>query len=569
MANLQRILKRQPGVEEAEIEAVRSRVLVRLAAMSRGGAESPEDAPAPEPPLVDGSEEPIATVIPPPTDAARFDPSAVPVVPDAPSPTVTISPLLDDTEESGAAVAPPTSGRAPAETDAPAPRLVSFARPANVAHSMKAPEDDGWDEDRSTAPAVARAAVATDAPVIRVRPPARPLAATRKARPAVTEAIPDPPAIEAVPPAETSAAEESTVIEADPPAEALTVLEATVIEAGPPAQAVLFAIDEDTILTVEAVGPAVIEADPPSEPSGPAVAERPSVQAQSEVAPRPGPRRPARSSRATAAGPARSTGDRGTTPPSPTRPGPTDATAYCPYCATVLEPPPDTTRRCSRCHQRIVVRRLETRMVYLAEAAVPVFEAERRRAANAERWGRERDRWLDLAREAGASADRVTHSAKEPPSEAGVVASRALYMSTVDRSFRVARSDRRWEEAASSRYEQALALYRIAGSPATPSDAVVKLHREGLAAALHGIGEVAKDAELRGAPCCEACGTDQGRIVRIVDELRAPSLPHKGCPRGLCRCRWLITARDQAFLSEFLRRQARANRRLSALPPED
>jgi hypothetical protein len=242
-----------------------------------------------------------------------------------------------------------------------------------------------------------------------------------------------------------------------------------------------------------------------------------------------------------------------------------EATACCPYCAILLQPPPETDDRCPRCRQPIIVRYVGARVALLAEAVLPFFEAER---LNEERWARERDRWLELARECGADDDQVPHLAEELISEADVAAARAWYLSSVDRAFRVAESDRRWEEAARIRYDQAGVLSQIAGSPDSPSDEVVGLHRDGLAADLQAIGEVARDAEVRGESCCEACRVDDRRVVQIAEELASPTLPHEGCPDGLCRCRWFLTARDQELLAALLRRQMGADRRTAA-PPEE
>ena len=50
------------------------------------------------------------------------------------------------------------------------------------------------------------------------------------------------------------------------------------------------------------------------------------------------------------------------------------------------------------------------------------------------------------------------------------------------------------------------------------------------------------------ATCCDVCRSDDGRICRISQELLVPRLPHPGCPKGLCKCRWDLTARDRAIL---------------------
>jgi hypothetical protein len=88
-----------------------------------------------------------------------------------------------------------------------------------------------------------------------------------------------------------------------------------------------------------------------------------------------------------------------------------------------------------------------------------------------------------------------------------------------------------------------------------PQADVVALYREGVAAVLRGVAEIARDAELVSARCCDACRADDGIIVRISAELRAPRLPHADCPKGLCRCDWDLPARHRQTLRRYLRRK--------------
>ena len=120
-------------------------------------------------------------------------------------------------------------------------------------------------------------------------------------------------------------------------------------------------------------------------------------------------------------------------------------------------------------------------------------------------------------------------------------------MTTVERSFRSAKADNRWEDASRLRREQAMALFRLAGSPAMPPEAFVELQRSGAIAALRGIAEISTEARLVSADCCDVCRADDGRIFRIAQELRMPRLPHQGCATGLCRCRWTLPPRDRPF----------------------
>jgi hypothetical protein len=244
------------------------------------------------------------------------------------------------------------------------------------------------------------------------------------------------------------------------------------------------------------------------------------------------------------------------------------APAFCPYCALLLQPAPASSHRCVRCRQRIIVKHIEGRAVYLTEAAVPVFVAERRRIAASGRLTRERERWLRLAAAAGAPVQSQARLAAARLSEGVVAAARTLYLTTVDRAFRAAKRDHDWEAASRIRREKATVLYRVAGSPLPPPADLVATFREGVVAELRGIAEISREAELVSASCCDVCRADDRLISRISHELRVPRLPHDGCPRGLCRCRWELAERDRTTMRRYLRRRPRAESRGSPGEPE-
>jgi hypothetical protein len=212
--------------------------------------------------------------------------------------------------------------------------------------------------------------------------------------------------------------------------------------------------------------------------------------------------------------------------------------AACPYCALLLDPPPERPRLCPRCRRKIIVRRVDGRHVFLTEEAVEVFEAERQRETNAHTWTTERGRWLALARGVSAPLDRVTRLASAPPSEANLLASKELYVTAADRAVKTARHEKHWDEVARIRREQAAAMYRAAGSTVPPPDDVVELHREWSAAALRSHRSFGAQVELVAAGCCATCKRDDGKAFRIDAELKTPRLPHSGCPRGICQCDW-------------------------------
>ncbi len=210
----------------------------------------------------------------------------------------------------------------------------------------------------------------------------------------------------------------------------------------------------------------------------------------------------------------------------------------CPNCGVAIDPPPEHTRRCPRCRRQIVVRHSEGRAIYLTEAAVEVFEAERHHDIDQQRWARERGTWLQLAQRVGAPADRRRRLTDAALTAASVRTSKALYLVSAERAVRAARRDKRWAEVAQIRRRQAAALHEEAGGSLPPSDEIVALYREGVAATLRKLAQVSRDAELVGAACCQACRADNEHIFRIAAELRTPRLPHAGCPRGLCKCDW-------------------------------
>ena len=222
------------------------------------------------------------------------------------------------------------------------------------------------------------------------------------------------------------------------------------------------------------------------------------------------------------------------TPAAPKR----DLPASCPYCAVLLDPPPERGRLCPRCRRRIVVRRVNGRRVLLTEEALNVFDAQRDRDSKEHTWTGERAQWLALAKGVSAPENRIARLAAAPPSDAVVEASKELYLAAAERAVRTAKRDKRWDHVARIRRTQAAALYSACGSAVPPPDDLVALHREWSAAALHSIARFGKNAELVTEGCCAICRKDDGRAFRIAAELRTPRLPHAGCPKGLCPCDW-------------------------------
>jgi hypothetical protein len=187
-----------------------------------------------------------------------------------------------------------------------------------------------------------------------------------------------------------------------------------------------------------------------------------------------------------------------------------------------------------------VVRRTGGRTVYLTEAAVEVFEAERRREAEEAAWESARTRWLRLAREVGAPEEKRRRIASRPSSVDAVDRARTLYLATSSRAIRAAVRARDWVAAGRLGRDQAAALHREAGAGPDLADDVRAIHAEAMRAFLHALDGTGGRAEIVGGRCCAACRRDDGKVFPIADELAGARLPHQGCPRGLCPCEWWV-----------------------------
>jgi hypothetical protein len=224
---------------------------------------------------------------------------------------------------------------------------------------------------------------------------------------------------------------------------------------------------------------------------------------------------------------------------------PARADVSCPSCAALLEPPPIRSRRCPVCRQPIVVRQVNGRRAYMTEAALAVFEAQRRREAEVRAWTSALQLWLELAISVGLSSASREKLARAAPSAAAVEAARDAYLAAADQAVRRARRDRRWADVGRIRRAEAAAVFVAAGSPVPPPDDIVQLHREGMVAVLRELAVHTREAELVGARCCKTCRSDDGKVFTISEELREPRLPHPGCPKGICECDWWIAFPDR------------------------
>jgi hypothetical protein len=251
--------------------------------------------------------------------------------------------------------------------------------------------------------------------------------------------------------------------------------------------------------------------------------------------------------------------------PTPAKAVRRPAAAACPYCAVLLDPPPERGRLCPRCRRPIVVRRVDGRRVLLTRDAVEVFTEERSRQVHEHELISARRHWLALAAGVSAPEKRVARLESSLPSSAVVVSSRELYLRSAEQAVRAAKREKRWREVARVRHEQAAVLYREAGTPKPPPDDILALHRAWSDAALRALVGFGPMAELVSSGCCRICNKDDERQFRIAAELKEQRLPHAGCPKGLCGCDWAPLPRHAARSRRVPKRPARP---AQPTPPE-
>ncbi len=459
-----------------------------------------------------------------------------PVKPATPKPATAGPPVPASVKPATASVRPATVP-APVKAGgsaAPAARRPTAGPPAPARVRPATPKP-------ATVAGLATAKAASVKPATAAAPTPAPVKAGGSAAPAARRPTAGPP-VPAAASANTAGPASAPVAAADP---AAPVPAAASANTAGPASAPVAAADPTAPVPVSA----------PVKAAGPAApaARRPAA---------PAARRPMAGPPAPTSAPVKAAGPTARVPAS--APAAVVVAAACPYCALLLQPPPTSSRRCPRCRQQIVVKHIDGRTAYLTEAAIAIFEAERRKESDVGRLTRERERWLKLAVAAGAPAQRASRLGAARLSQEVVDESRQLYLGTVDRTFAAAKRDRRWEEAARIRREQAIALHRLAGSPQPPPDDLLAIYQEGVAAELRGLAEIVRDAELVSAMCCDPCRADNGRIAQITKELAAPQMPHQGCPKVFCRCTWDLATRDRELVLRYLRRRPRPAARSAA-----
>ena len=235
------------------------------------------------------------------------------------------------------------------------------------------------------------------------------------------------------------------------------------------------------------------------------------------------------------------------------------AQASCPYCAQLLVPAPTTHKRCPRCRQRVMVRRVDDRVAFLTEAVGRGLRggaAARRREPALDRAPQP---WIRLAEAADAPAGQ----GREGQRELATPESRLRRAIRVLRRRRPRREGRR-APSTTGRLPSASGAPRRSPCSKAGRLADPAAGRRGRAAPGRGGDRAARDpgarqgGRARRRAVLPAVRRRPGHIYRINAELHEARLPHADCPSGLCACRWRLSDRDRANLERLLRGGARA-----------
>jgi hypothetical protein len=217
------------------------------------------------------------------------------------------------------------------------------------------------------------------------------------------------------------------------------------------------------------------------------------------------------------------------------------ANTACPYCETVLDPPPKAKKKCPACRQTIYVRVGPDAMVYLLrDIDRPALERAWAEFGLEQDWRR---RALELVDEAILARTESEMRAKDPR-----CTNRDLYWAVATRDVREGMRTGNWPAVKAAYVGMALAAWDEAESDAGIDGST----RPGSRSRARRLMREARVAELRAltspagvtavtvvARCCPACDRGADLPRRLAEERTYPVLPHSNCQRGLCRCEYL------------------------------
>ncbi len=205
----------------------------------------------------------------------------------------------------------------------------------------------------------------------------------------------------------------------------------------------------------------------------------------------------------------------------------------CPYCGTIINPPPARSRKCPHCRERIVVRtrRSDGVKLLLTEAAGKEFDKQRKAEVA-------RNEGIRRSQNIGASIEDFERTEKELTGKWGFAPPRDVFWALANEAVLDAAKKGTAHHLSMVYWEMARLLYDE-GNPRHPH---IEMARRASRASIQAYAErgIGGGKVEVLATCCQVCDVDNGREYTIAQAIEVLPIPHEACENnGWCRCTWL------------------------------
>ena len=205
----------------------------------------------------------------------------------------------------------------------------------------------------------------------------------------------------------------------------------------------------------------------------------------------------------------------------------------CPYCGTVLDTPPKSSRKCPACRDKMVVRtrRSDGAKLYLTENDAKVFDAERKADAF-------RNKAIRAAADIGMDQTAFERTEKELLAKSPGYGPGDVFWALANKLLANQMRSGDWHGLSMTYFHQALWLHnegrpyarlKVEAQKALAQSYVARLDRQ----------ELQIDAR-----CCPNCNKFNGRIYPIERAINEWPVPVDECTNGWCLCTWLPVSLD-------------------------
>jgi DNA-directed RNA polymerase subunit RPC12/RpoP len=205
------------------------------------------------------------------------------------------------------------------------------------------------------------------------------------------------------------------------------------------------------------------------------------------------------------------------------------ARVACPNCALILDPPPERTRKCPHCGQKIVLltRLSDDAKLYLNEADARAFDSGPHREAY-------RNKAIRAASSIGVDEKAFEHNEKELLAKSPGWGPSAVFWALAEEKAKEQLRAGDLHGLSMTCFQQALWAYdegRPYAHLRARADRYLAEHY-----ASQGFQQLRVDAK----DCCSSCAQFDGRTYPIEEAVKEWPVPAEECTRGWCSCTWAL-----------------------------